>query len=67
VAAFQTPGARFSTAIPTGGRVALLECATEKELPYAATVMVDIGADYFFSARKVGLQAYQLLQPRIRG
>ena len=66
MSAFQTPGACFSTLIPTGGRVAFLECATEKELPYAATVTGDIGADYFLSARKVGLQTYQLLQPRIR-
>lgn len=37
------------------------ECATGKEFPYVATVTVDIGADYFFSARQVGLQPYQLL------
>src|ERR1700730_5533929 len=35
-----------------GSRVANLECATGSELPYAARVTVDIGADYFFSARQ---------------
>jgi hypothetical protein len=39
------PSAGFSTAIPTGGRVASLECATGNELPHA--VAVDSGADYF--------------------
>ena len=35
------------TAIPAGGRVANLECATGNELPYVTTVAVDSGADYF--------------------